>query len=209
MAPSVEVGYSAPSVTLDARGLPILEKDMGFKPIDVELVRSLLHYDPSVGGSCLVWKVDRCSGANGNKTQAHAGDMAGYVDAKGYYRLKINSVSYYAHRLVWVVVQGEDPPCQVDHVLGHEVGNHIENLRLAFNNNADNGQNKKRFKNNKSGYTGVFWVKHIGKWEAYISNKGKRIVLGYFDTPEEAYEAYLKAKKELHTFNPACRADVT
>jgi hypothetical protein len=56
---------------------------------------------------------------------------------------------------------------------------------------------------NKSGYTGVAKVKN--KWFAQISYKSKTISLGYFNTVEMAYEAYLKAKSQLHIFNPIPR----
>ena len=34
----------------------------------------------------------------------------------------------------------------------------------------------------------------------YKQTNNKKIFLGYFDTPEEASESYLKAKRELHPF---------
>ena len=200
MAPSVEVGYSAPSVTLDARGLPILEKDMKAKPIDVELMRSLLEYRPDVGGSCLVWKT-----YVGQRVKV--GRRAGNLSKMGYWYIMVKGTQYMAHRLVWAVVMGEDPPCQVDHVLGHEVGNHIENLRLAPNNDADNNQNRRGSRNNTSGYMGVTFHKATNKYAGQISSDGKRYYLGLFDTPEEAYAAYLKAKAELHTFQPIPRGE--
>lgn len=35
----------------------------------------------------------------------------------------------------------------------------------------------------------------------YFEVKGKHQHLGTFDTPEEAHQAYIKAKRELHSFN--------
>ena len=176
---------------------------MKFRPIDVELMRSLFEYDPSVGGSCLVRKTDAI-GANGG-VRVKAGTKAGHQCGQEYWQVSVNGIRYLAHRIVWAVVYGEDPPCQVDHILGHEVGNHIENLRLAHNNNADNQQNAKRRKDNTSGYVGVSYHKSVDKWQGRIRDGGKQRHLGMFDTPEEAYEAYLKAKKELHEFQPEPR----
>ena len=177
---------------------------MKAKPIDVELMRSLLEYRPDVGGSCLVWKVDRCSGAG--RVHVKAGTRAGTLH-NGYWRLHIQGKQMLAHRLVWAIVTGEDPPCQVDHIHGHEVGNHIENLRLAVKNEIDNGQNRKLSKNNTSGYVGVTYNRRKGKYKAQIYCMGKEYFLGYFATPEEAYEAYLKAKKNLHLFQPTVRRE--
>ncbi|WP_276892107.1 hypothetical protein [Dialister micraerophilus] len=51
-------------------------------------------------------------------------------------------------------------------------------------------------KNNQSGYRGVTLFRN--KYQSRIYLKGKRYFLGTFDTAIEAYEAYLKVKKELH-----------
>lgn len=53
-------------------------------------------------------------------------------------------------------------------------------------------------KNNKSGYRGVSLNKRTNRYAADITFKGKRYHLGEFDTAEEAHDAYLKAKEELH-----------
>ena len=53
-------------------------------------------------------------------------------------------------------------------------------------------------KNNKSGYRGVSLNKRTNRYVADITFKGKRHHLGEFDTAEEAHDAYLKAKEELH-----------
>lgn len=168
-----------------------------------EEVAAVLEYRPEVGGSCLVWKVDRISGHG--KVQAKAGDLAGYKDPKNYWLVRVNRKLFKAHRLVWLLVHKEWPPCQVDHIYGAEVGNRVENLRLAFRNNADNTQNTRKYKNNTSGLTGVSFHKKINKWQSYIRVNNVQYHLGYFDTAEEAYAAYLEAKARLHTFNPVPR----
>jgi len=54
--------------------------------------------------------------------------------------------------------------------------------------------------NNTSGFRGVFWRKNRKKWKAIIYLNSRQKHLGHFDTAEEASEAYLKAKRELHPF---------
>ena len=51
-------------------------------------------------------------------------------------------------------------------------------------------------KSTKGAYpTGVSYMKNRGKFEAYFSKRGKRVNLGHFITPEEAFIAYKKAKE--------------
>lgn len=52
--------------------------------------------------------------------------------------------------------------------------------------------NRRMFHNNKSGYKGVSWHKGVKKWVAQIRIGGKKLHLGYFDTPELAHESYKK-----------------
>ncbi len=46
--------------------------------------------------------------------------------------------------------------------------------------------NQRKYKNNTSGYTGVFYEKNTKKWRSNITIKGSVIHLGMHDTPEEA-----------------------
>lgn len=85
---------------------------------------------------------------------------------------------------------------QVDHINGDKQDNRRKNLRLATI--SQNHQNSKLRKDNTSGYKGICWIESMGKWRARIGVNKKYIVLGFYDTPELAYEAYCKAAKELH-----------
>jgi hypothetical protein len=88
---------------------------------------------------------------------------------------------------------------QLDHINGIKRDNRIENLREATD--SENQQNQKKPPaHNTSGFLGVTKYKRNGKWVAGIKLNGKRINLGYFDTPEAAHAAYLQKKKELHPF---------
>lgn len=84
----------------------------------------------------------------------------------------------------------------VDHINGNGLDNRRQNLRLATN--AQNLMNRKANSNNTSGYKGVTLVKGRKKWVAKIKRNYKLYNLGYFNTPEEAHEAYCKAADELH-----------
>lgn len=167
--------------------------------INIERMRYLLRYAPEVE-SGLVWGITL-------GRHIVEGRMAGCKNSRGLFYVQVDNQSYQAHRLVWAVVMGEDPSCQIDHVKGKEAGNHIENLRLAPRNQLDNGQNIKKRAGLTSKYLGVSWDKHRKKWIANIQVSGKYMYLGGFDTEEEAYSAYLEAKAKLHTFNPKPREE--
>jgi hypothetical protein len=63
---------------------------------------------------------------------------------------------------------------------------------------SQNQHNKRRPpKNNTTGYLGVSRAKK--KFVAQICVSGKPSVIGFFDTAEEASEAYLSAKIRLHS----------
>jgi len=77
---------------------------------------------------------------------------------------------------------------RADHKDRNGLNNRRSNLRLAdFRTNA---LNAKLRKDNKSGMKGVCWSIPGKRWRAYGKSNGKQIHLGYFDTVEEAHEAY-------------------
>lgn len=178
-------------------------------PINVDRVRELLEYTPEKGGSCLSWKTQK-----GKAGRAKSGAMAGRLNDKGYWVVGIgngtgNGRQPMAHRLVWAIVYGEDAPCDIDHINGVRSDNRIENLRLCPNGDLDNAQNRGIPRNNNSGFIGVTWNKARKKYQAQIHVGQSCKYLGLFDTPEQAYEAYLKAKAEIHEFQPVPRSSTT
>lgn len=54
------------------------------------------------------------------------------------------------------------------------------------------------YKNNTSGYKGVYRNKSINKWQAYINVNLKRVCLGSFDLLEDAIAARKKAEELYH-----------
>ena len=75
----------------------------------------------------------------------------------------------------------------VDHINGNGLDNRRENLRIVTQ--QQNAFNRAIQTNNTSGHKGVSLVKRNNKWLARIGFNGKRIVLGTFDSYEEAVEA--------------------
>jgi hypothetical protein len=85
---------------------------------------------------------------------------------------------------------------QVDHEDLNPLNNRKHNLRLATP--SQNVANRRKPRNNSSGYKGVTWYKRTSRWCAQICVNRKRINLGYYDTPGEAHEVYRKAADKLH-----------
>jgi hypothetical protein len=115
----------------------------------------------------------------------------------GYLCVKVNSVKYRAHRVVWLMTYGAWPVGQIDHINGVRDDNRVENLRDVTV--TGNQQNQHRRVDNKSGVTGV--TSEGPYWRAKIRANGKRIDLGTFKTLEEAAAAR-KAAEALYGFHP-------
>lgn len=82
---------------------------------------------------------------------------------------------------------------KVDHIDRDGLNNRRSNLRLATS--CENGFNRCRNRNSKSGLKGVSWHKKNRKWVANIRVKGKRIYLGSFANAQDAYAVYCEAAK--------------
>jgi hypothetical protein len=127
------------------------------------------------------------------------GSIVGTKHSAGYIQIGYRGRLYKAHRLAWWFTYSVLPDCAIDHINEIRDDNRICNLRLDTN--RENEQNNSKIPcNNKSGYRGVSWHKNAKKWVANIRVKNKLIYLGSYDTPEEAHEAYLCAKRTYHPF---------
>jgi hypothetical protein len=89
---------------------------------------------------------------------------------------------------------GEWPPSEVDHRDLDKGNNRWTNLRIASS--AGNKWNLARRSSNTTGYKGV--SRKRSKFQAQIAINKKRVSLGCFASPEEAYAAYCKAASEWH-----------
>jgi len=142
---------------------------------------------------------------SGYKVLIDKDDLNRVVDVGLWHKIKNPNAVYFCHTVNYPKVHQIklhqfiiNPPnnMQVDHVSGDTLDNRKVNLRICSH--AENQQNRKKGKNNTSGYKGVYF--HCGKrkWRTTICVNKKRIYLGYFDTPEEAHEAYCEASKKYH-----------
>lgn len=98
----------------------------------------------------------------------------------------------YLHRAIIFAPKG----FQVDHKDRNGLNNRKRNLRIVTQ--SENQMNREGFKNNKSGFKGVFWCASQSKWRSRIQIYGEKIHLGYFDCPRKAHEAYKAASIKYH-----------
>ncbi len=91
---------------------------------------------------------------------------------------------------------------QIDHEDTDPFNNREKNLREATN--QQNSANSRIAKNNTTGFKGVCYYKRDNNYQASIMVNRKKIHLGYFDTAEEAHEAYCEAGRKYfgEFFNP-------
>lgn len=88
---------------------------------------------------------------------------------------------------------GKAAGLDVDHLDGNGCNNTKANLRHTTRSlNMHNGLKRR---DNSSGFRGVSWH-HCGKWMAYINVDGKRTILGYFVTPEQANIELVNYRKQ-------------
>lgn len=116
----------------------------------------------------------------------------GYKRPDGYVYTRIGGKSYGEHRLVFLLFNGFIPE-QVDHINGDRQDNRPENLRSA-----SHSQNCMNRKNMGASSKGCYWQPKRGRWIAQIGFQGKRITIGYFESLEDAANAYSMKSRELH-----------
>jgi hypothetical protein len=158
--------------------------------LDLDRLQEVLDYNPETG--VFTWLV-RLS------PKGNPGEPAGTINKNGYRRIGIDRKQYLAHQLAWFYFYGEPPEDEIDIKNGKNDDLRITNLRLASR--AENAQNRKRHTSNSTGFKGVATFNrphHRAKYRSSIRVNGKRIFLGLFHTPEDAYAAYCAAAKKYH-----------
>jgi hypothetical protein len=145
-----------------------------------EQINELLGYDHETG--FLTWKKSR--------GRVKAGAVAGSLRSDGYINVRMRGKNYLAQRLIWFIVTRVWPVALVDHENTIKNDNRWDNLRAATP--TQNAVNRA----SKSEYRGV--RPYGNKFQAYISIDNAAKHLGYFDTPEDAHEAYCTAAVKQH-----------
>jgi hypothetical protein len=121
-----------------------------------------------------------------------AGTAVGY--SRRHCRISLAGACYAAHRVIWKLETGNEPPPNIDHKNRDGCDNRFDNLRPATQTNQN--CNRERMRNNCSGYTGVSFSRN--KWRAVIYLNKVQHHLGYFPTATEAAAAYSEMARKLH-----------
>lgn len=140
-------------------------------PVDV-LTKALIA-DPETGS--IKWR------ESGKRQKA--GDEAGCPATNGYRLIGVGGGRYLAHRIMWKITFGTEPPKVLDHINRNRSDNRISNLREVTM--SQNMHNRSLSSKNTSGATGVWFV----GWTGSIRVDGKRHFIGNFPTKEEAEAA--------------------
>lgn len=166
-----------------------------------KILKELIEYDPETG--IFTWKErgkkwfddnHRCKIWNSKFSKRDAGSLKNH----GYIIICVFNKRYLAQHLAWLYVHGEWPKDQMDHKNHIRNDNRIDNLRLA--NYKINSCNRSFYKNNTSGFNGIYWNKSLNKWMVFIIKNKKRIYLGLYKSKNQAIQTRKAAniKYEFH-----------
>ena len=151
---------------------------MAFATLTQLRLKELLDYDPETG--VFTWIKPR--------TGVPLGAEAGSMTHDGYRRIVVDQQEYRAHRLAWLYVYGEMPSGVIDHINRVRDDNRISNLRDVTC--RVNSHNHGGYDTNRSGVTGVWWVKSNKRYHAYLGRK----YLGCYKKFDDAVFARRKAE---------------
>ena len=146
---------------------------MKYKPLPSQKrLQELFDYDKKTGN--LIWRISP-------RKSVKVGAIAGTLTSKGYTQVKVDNTVYYAHRLIWVLLTGNDPgEFTIDHKDRNRRNNRIDNLRLATQ--------KEQMAN--TGQRGYSFNKRSQLWHASIRIDRTNVNLGSFPTESLARLAY-------------------
>lgn len=173
--------------------------------VSIDLLASLIRYEPETGKLFWVWRDVSCFEPKGSHSAAHrcaiwnakyAGREALTANNGNTYKEgRIFNEKYYAHRVAWALHTQSWPDGHIDHINGNRADNRIDNLRDVTR--SQNLHNRPAQTNNKSGFKGVSWSRRRGMWAAQICVHRKNHVLGFFNCTTAAQIAYQQASAKM------------
>ena len=152
--------------------------------LTAERARELLDYDRDTG--IFTWRKARPG--------VSLGSEAGGVNQRGYIRIGLDGRLYRAHRIAFLIIDGEWPQNCVDHKDRNPANNRWDNLRKCTQ--AQNVLNSAPSRSSASGFKGV--EKHRDGWQCRVSIDGERVQVGNFKSAFLAARAYDAAAREAY-----------
>lgn len=168
-----------------------------------EYLNQCLDYDSEAGS--FTWKKRPREHFNTDRgyntfTSQKVGKLTGCIsitkDGLAYVKIAINKKLYLAHRLAWIIKNGEIPKgYEIDHLDHDGTNNKISNLRIVTS--SQNKMNRTMVSTNKTGCMGVYFNKRIKKWVAEITSGNQHTTIGYYLDKDKAILARKKAEVEF------------
>lgn len=125
------------------------------------------------------------------------GSQCGSLNSRGHIQVRAPLKLYQAHRLIWMMVTGEDPgELQVEHKDTIKTNNAWCNLRLSTQN--ENMYNVNKLSNNTSGCKNIHQRKDTGMYSMSIRANKKVIYLGQTPCLETAKNIVADARIKYH-----------
>jgi len=113
------------------------------------------------------------------------GKVAGSPDARDYIIICIDDIRYKAHRVIWMMQTGEQPPPLMDHRKRGPTENRWKNLRAATPQQNSFNQRKRSDQRLSKGV-----CIQDGRHRATAGLRGRKVSLGMYDTSDEAHAAW-------------------
>jgi hypothetical protein len=150
------------------------------------LLRPVYHFKNAWG----------CNTFNARFAGKEAGCVVGINKRKSQKRwyIGIHGYMFYRSIIVYILHNNCFPKNDIDHKDTNQLNDLIGNLRLATE--IQNGQNRTININNTCGYKGVTYNRRSQKYTARIVIDRNRKFLGYFNSADDAHNAYVNAAKK-------------
>lgn len=118
-------------------------------------------------------------------------NLSGVLYASSLRRAGSKVIWFQMHRLIM-----RNPKSQIDHIDGNGLNNQKSNLRLATC--SQNRMNTGKYKNNTTGFKGVFLCKNTNRYRVLIRFNKKQICGGRFDDRNQAAKKYNELALKYH-----------
>lgn len=169
------------------------DKKVSYRTLNYDIDWSeIFYYDPT-SNSGLRWNISKGRGNN----EVKIGDTAGHLSKRNKWYVGFNGKVYLAHIIIWKMFNDLNPDLVIDHIDRDSSNNTLSNLREISQ--KSNCRNKKKFKNNTSGVTGVSYHKRDAYWSVSYTLLDKIVFEKFYvKDHEDAFTAAVKRKEHLN-----------